>query len=602
MTEKRGRGRPPKAETVVARQAVAQYQQAQNPAPYQQAVMVMRNKLAVHNKASYDAGGTGRFLASWKPTNSGPNTSHENIQLIRSRSRDAGRNEWAGASTTQKWSTTLIGIGITPRFKRLTDEARKLVVTDLYNDFVKESDADGVLNLYGQQTLVVTGWFEAGEIFARRRDRPFDDQLAVPMQVQLLESEMCPDFTADSLDDRLPMNNRIVRGIEINKRGKRVAYWFYKEHPSDGKYGPSSSMIPTSDALVRVLASEVCHVFKPSRPGQMRGVPAMVSVLPRMRSISDYDGNVLTRMQLSNLFMAFVKQTITEMVPDDTINGGQGITGATADGSIGGAPIIGMQPGATGYLGPGEEVQFSNPPEAGPDYSAYMRTQHMGTAAATGLPYELMSGDIQNVSDRTLRVVINEFRRLSEQHQWQIIIPMFCEKVMKWLGEAAVLAGKISLEEADAVARAEHQPHGWAYIHPVQDPQGKKLEVDAGFRSRSSVIAERGDDPSQVDQERQDDDEREQEMAIGPYSDAAALENAPAGGVLDDEPPDDSTPPTSMLDARLAARADEEINLLRAQVHRLQNPPKPPEDPNAAARSALLARMITILDPAPVVQ
>ena len=45
--------------------------------------------------------------------------------------------------------------------------------------------------------------------------------------------------------------------------------------------------------------------------------------------------------------------------------------------------------------------------------------------------------------------------------------------------------------EYDDVIRVEHAPHGWAYIHPVQDVQGKKMEVDAGFRSRSSVIGER---------------------------------------------------------------------------------------------------------------
>ena len=137
-----------------------------------------------------------------------------------------------------------------------------------------------------------------------------------------------------------------------------------------------------------------------------------------------------------------------------------------------------------------------------------------------GWVYEIFSVDIREVSDRTLRVLINDFRRFAEQRQWQVIIPMMCQPVIEWFAEAAVLAGLITIDELDSAKRVEHAPHGWQYIHPVQDPQGKKMEVDAGFRSRSSVIAERGDDPDLVDDERQSDDKREQDMEIGPYSEA----------------------------------------------------------------------------------
>jgi capsid protein len=159
-------------------------------------------------------------------------------------------------------------------------------------------------------------------------------------------------------------------------------------------------------------------------------------------------------------------------------------------------------------------VKFANPPEAGTNFADYMRGQHMGTAAAAGLPYEIFSGDIRDVSDRTLRVVVNEFRRFAEQRQWQVVIPMFCQPVRQWWTEVCFMAGLVSQDEFDDVALVEWSPHGWAYIHPVQDPQGKKLEVESGFRSRSSVIAERGDDPEAVDQERADDVAREKDLGI----------------------------------------------------------------------------------------
>lgn len=90
----------------------------------------------------YDVAGSGRRMAGWNPPSSGPNRAITGIQKIRDRSRDARRNEWAGESLVQKWGTTLIGVGIVPRFTRVKNKARKVVINDLWKDFVATSDAD----------------------------------------------------------------------------------------------------------------------------------------------------------------------------------------------------------------------------------------------------------------------------------------------------------------------------------------------------------------------------------------------------------------------------------------------------------------------------
>lgn len=78
-------------------------------------------------------------------------------------------------------------------------------------------------------------------------------------------------------------------------------------------------------------------------------------------------------------------------------------------------------------------------------YSYYMRTQHLGTAAASGMPYEIFSGDIREVSDRTLRVLINKFRRFAELRQWLTIILLFCQPVRHWWTEACAIADLVSM-------------------------------------------------------------------------------------------------------------------------------------------------------------
>ena len=455
------------------------------------------------HQAKYDAAGNGRRMAAWQPPSSGPNLATAGLQKIRNRSHDAVRNDWAGESGVQKWSTALIGIGITPRFKRIGSATRRRAITDLFTDFVKQADADCVNNLYGMQTLVVRSWIEAGEVFARRRYRRASDGLAVPVQIQLLEADMCPLLDADTYAG-LPAGNRIRSGIELDRRGRRVAYWFYKEHPGDG------AMVNIgADALVRVPAEDVCHVFEQKRPGQLRGVTPLASVLMRLRNIDDYEDNTLERQKLANLWVGFISRQLPAADPTDP---NSGFGGALDDGDM--DPLLPLKPGLIQELADGQTFNFANPPEAGTNYSDYLRTSHLGTSAAMGLPYELFSGDIKDISDRTLRVVVNDFRRFAEQRQWQIVIPMFCERVVQWFAEAALMIGEISATEFPLVLRAEHAPHGWAYIHPVQDVQGKAMEVSNGFRSRSSVIGERGDDPNEVDQERADDIAREDELGL----------------------------------------------------------------------------------------
>lgn len=461
-------------------------------------------QLNVVNK--YDAGGMGRRMRGWIPPSSGPNKAIEGLQHIRNRSRDAARNDWAGKSGVQKWVTTLIGTGIVPRMPKRAAKALKESVNGLWKRWVRVCDADNVLDFYGLQALATKAWLMSGEVFVRMRPRRLDGGMEVPLQIQLIEADFVPMLDADSYPG-LPVGNRIRSGIELSRTGQRVAYWVYKEHPGDNK---GTSINPND--LVRVAKSQMLHIFEPERPGQLRGVPDFAPILARLRSISDFDDAVLERQKLSNLFAGFITKALG--IQQDM--GVDPLTGQPINTDSSGAAMVGLEPGTMHELLPGEDVKFANPPEAGTTYSDYMRTQHLGTAAGQGLPYEIMSGDIREISDRTLRVLINDLRRYAEQRQWQIIIPQMCQPVREAWADMAALAGVVSMSEVETVKDVEWSPHGWEYIHPVQDVQSKQLEVEAGFRSRSSVIAERGDDPELVDEERAADDKREDELGLKP--------------------------------------------------------------------------------------
>jgi capsid protein len=181
-----------------------------------------------------------------------------------------------------------------------------------------------------------------------------------------------------------------------------------------------------------------------------------------------------------------------------------------------------MEPGAMVELAPGEDIKFSAPPDAGNNYSEYVKTRLQNIASGVGLPFISLSGDVENLSDRSLRVVIQDFRRQVEAHQYNLIIGQFLRPVYKTWLYWSVMTGSLLPSEAKKAALCEFAPCRFRYIHPVQDVQSLKLEVDAGFRSRSSVVAELGNDPDMVDSERASDALREERLNLTSLEDRQA--------------------------------------------------------------------------------
>lgn len=502
---------------------------------------------ALNAQARYDAAGTGRRIARWSPPTSGPRAAIEGTSKLLARARDSARNDWSAEAGTGRWVSNLVGVGIQPRWKNKA-------VREIWDAWVPEADADGVLDVYGQQALATRAWLEAGECFLRRRPRSLATPLSVPVQIQVLESEQLPMRDADVWPG-MPEGHRMIQGIEVNRFGRRIAYWFYKEHPGE----KNSTLVAGQNDLIRVLADDVAHVFEPKRPGQMRGVSDLAPVLVKLRSIADFEDAVLDRQKLANLFTVFFTRALPPEWEEVQYDPNTGLP-VWYDNE--GQPMAGLEPGISQTLQPGEDVKFANPPEAGTSYPDYMRMSHVGTAAGRGMPYELMTGDIKDVSDRTLRIVVQEFRRFASQRQWHVLIHQMVRNQVRWMVEGAALAGLLSATAAKAALTPTYAPHAWEYIHPTQDAQGKQLLLEMGVVSKSQLIAERGDDPDKVFEERAEDQKTEDDLGLTPP------EPAPA------PPPATEAAQARLLDAQAEAAR--------------RTPPAPPPDRLPDVFAALL--------------
>lgn len=466
-------------------------------------------------KASYEGAAEGRRSSGWDAPDTGPNSLiMPALRNLRSRSRAAVRNDPYAANVIDKRVSNLIGTGITPQ-PRLLDKALRNAMQVLWEDWVDESDADELTDFYGQQALVARTVEQSGECFVRLRPRRLEDGLAVPLQLQCL----APEFVPHDKFEVTRSGNVIRAGIEFNSIGRRVAYWCYRNHPSD-----KTSLSAGYNTLVRIPAEQMLHIFEPLEPGQLRGVPRLAPVLKRLRSLDNYDDAVLFRQEVANLFAGFVRKPAPDGPPQMDMVTGAPVT-YDRDGFT---PMVALEPGTMQELLPGEQVEFSDPPDGGNNYPDFMRQQLMAAAAGAGLPYELMTGDMRDVNDRAIRVVLTEFRRRLEQLQFSVYVHQLCRPVRSAWMDMAVLAGALDLEDYTQ-RRREYQrtrwvPQGWAYIHPVQDVQSRMLEVGAGFASRSEMCLRSGTDAEIVDEENAADIARAKELGLK-YSSLSAIED-----------------------------------------------------------------------------
>src|SRR5512132_2354930 len=313
-------------------------------------------------------------------------------QRLRDRSRDLVRNNPYAAKPVQAVVSNLVGTGILPR-ARSGDAGVNETADKLWARFAESCDADELTDFSGVQALIVRAMAESGECLVRIRERRIEDGLPVPLQLQLLE----PDHLDASKTGDLPNGGFVVQGVEFDPLGRRRAYWMFPVHPGEVAMFRRAALASQS-----VPASSVLHLFDRLRPGQVRGVPWFAPVILKLRDLDEYDDAELVRKKIEACFAAFVTGS------DDEETLGSAATDAD------GRRVESFEPGMIEYLAPGKDVKFATP-SAGGGYAEYMRVQLHAIAAGVGLTYELLTGDLSQVSAGLL-----EFRRRMEALQWQL--------------------------------------------------------------------------------------------------------------------------------------------------------------------------------------
>ncbi len=456
----------------------------------------MRARLAFDAlQASYDGARVTRRTRNWQTNFSDAQTEVAGgLKVLRNRSRDLTRNNAWASSALDMLVAYQIGYGITPRSDMKAGD--NAAVDKLFGEWARRADAHGMLDFWGIQEQAARARAESGEVLiqmmrlspaeARRRG------MKVPLVLQVLEADLLDEaFNSDTLS-----NGNIIRsGIEFDAQARPVAYHLFERHPGalSGMGQTVFDRQPANSASFafyakrrRVPAENIIHLFRAQRPGQVRGVPVPSPVIGRLRDLDELEDAALQQAKIQACLAAFV----TSAAPP--------AAGPLEGKDSAGDAIKSFSPGMVERLAPGEEVSFTQPSGAG-SFDGLSRHQLHAIAAAYGLTYDLLTGDLSGANYSSLRAGRIAFKRRLEQDQWLMLIPGMCDRVWRAWVEAAVAAEVLPPDDSDyPVAWA---PPPFEFIDPLKDALATKAMIRMGLKTWAQAVSEQGHDPDrQADQ------------------------------------------------------------------------------------------------------
>lgn len=442
----------------------------------------------------YEGAAKGRRTKNWLANSTSANTEIEiSLPLLRDRSRQLVRDNPYAAKGMQVITSNVVGWGVFTQVKVDSAQANtsgknksaKNREADLSSRWKAWSettacDYDSRNNMAGLQRLVMRTVVEGGEVFVRRRRsgrrtvRTSDGiEAEVPaVQLQLLEGDFL-DVHARGLQQASD-GNIIIQGIEFDKEGNRVAYHMFEDHPGNAL---SSTGVSIKDRfkVVRIPASEIKHVYRMDRAGQIRGVPWLAPVMLRLRDFDEFEDAQLVRQKVAAMFAVFVKD-----IDDSDV-----LPQVSGESEIGEK----VEPGIIEHLPPGKDITLANPPGV-TGYAEYASTMLHSIAAGLGITYESMTGNWSAVNYSSGRMGYLEMGRNIEEWRNDIMISQFICPTFDWFLEGCDILG-VEVSRA----RAYHTPPKRDMVDPQKEIEAMKDAVRSGFSTLSDSIRSMGYDP-----------------------------------------------------------------------------------------------------------
>lgn len=298
------------------------------------------------------------------------------------------------------------------------------------------------------------------------------------------------DFLDETYNEKLANGNRVIMSVEVDQDERPVAYYLTEPRQDTG-YRFQNKWVKRT----RVPASEMIHVFQPTEALQTRGVPALVSVLFRLKMLGAYEEAEVVAARIGASKMGFYEKSAAV---DSPYLG----DGAKKDSLK--APIEEVEAGTFHELPTGWKFTPFDPDHPTQGFEAFVSAILRGISVGLLVSYESLTGDLSKVNFSSIRA-----GAITEQDLWRSFQAFFkehlCDDVFEGWISNAYLTGKLTLKPGDferAKAAIEWQSRGWSYVNPKQEVEADIVAINNGLRTITSVLSDSGLDIEEVIVER----------------------------------------------------------------------------------------------------
>jgi len=383
--------------------------------------------------------------------------SERKIARERSRMEKASNSWYSGMIRTAR--AHVVGTG--PRLQVLTPDAvRNDRIEKAWKKHATEINLTDTLG-----TAVEADWTD-GEWFAMRAENT--KRFPVTTDVRPYEADQVsqPYF--------LQLDPSVEDGKKVDDLGNAVAYWIYDNHPGDFNLGHSS---PLSGDWYP--ASDVIHLYRADRPGQLRGFPRCAPAIDWLAHMRRFSKATLSAAERAALWGMFVKTTGSAVVPK-----------IMAD-----FASVEWERNALNFMPDGWEPVSFDSKHPGQSNAEYQRTELTYFCRCANMPYSLASGSSRDSNFSSAKMDIKNLWEPEVKAEQDRLNRLVMSKLFRWFLEDIAISTDI-LDGAGLIGDIEFRFY-WPPIPQSDEAEvasAAELRMSTGQSSPAGEAAIRGDD------------------------------------------------------------------------------------------------------------
>lgn len=298
--------------------------------------------------------------------------------------------------------------------------------------------------------------------------------------LQLLDPDQLDEDYSEPPDEA---GKEIRMGVEMDKRGRPLAYHVWDRHPRGRTAAEAQRR--------RIPADQVIHLYLPDRPGQSRGVTRFAPILTDVKMLDGYQEAELVAARVAAAKMGFFIPDPENSLDPNTPAGSQ--TSLTME----------AEPGKLPTLPAGWDFKAWEPDHPTTAFGDFTKAILRSVASGLDVSYSSLTGDLRDVNYSSIRAGLLQERDVYRRLQEWVSTHLHARVYRNWLTWAittrAVGLSVLDLSRARAVA---WMPRGWAWVDPLKDTQAAVLAIRSGLSTLTRELANQGYDFEEILQER----------------------------------------------------------------------------------------------------